>query len=1588
MSRVIENTAYPSAMEVKLRRIRWRQVGIAVVRAVAIAGAALIGAMLVAMLADWWLTLFSTGVRAALTITSLSLATAVFLMVGVRPIIHAFGWARAANEADSEVPQLEERWTTVSHFAKSGRQPNTTLSQAMLKQVTSEAVALGTLVEPARVVRVARLRRVLMMAGACAVALGGFLAANWQENSVLLRRFWAPTASITATQLTSVTGDAAVPRGQAVSIVTTLSGLERDAASLMLVTDSDDSNTITLAADPDSPQTFTHYVDVDESFRYRVRAGDGQTRWHSITAIDPPEISEVRLTVTAPEYVDRPPYEKSLIPGRVKAIQGSRLTLEMRSEAELERFELLLTSDDELGEPIERTLTLTSEDGGWYRFETLLEKDLSLSPNLYSPYGLTNEDRRVCRIRVIPDKAPVARVISPTDEMSVSPDEVLDIKFEAHDDHGIAKAELVVYRENEDGEQEVMSIQEIPLDDQQLEKHILSEVQLDLSDYELDEGTNISYAVRVTDNRMLNLDPKDIAARKAEGDSPQGESDEAADANNEAASLANASESENPTEEGESPNVAETASASEKQDSDEAASGESHDGEAAPEETQVAKADAVSGSKEPSEESSSNEGAANAEADEKKKSDPAASVAESGKEGLRVGDDKPEPSETAATESAEGSSAKDTEPSDTTAVAAGEGDASMPTENPEATGDKVAAGEPSSEQNKDAITEGEDSSESPANAIAATKPAEAAEEEDAEGENASAVGSAQTPTDANPQLAQSGSRGPQDPQDDAQRADSEDPANANAEQADQDPRRSGSIQLSEAGAGSPSNSNPPPDLERDMQFETQRGQNTESNRMRLRITDRLAAVAEAGESRRTDTMNTRRLLEKIDEQLEAAEATLVELNEQPDLSELAEKSKHVDGRLEAAERIIADLRNDSKETKYEFVGLQMLDIGRTHLTPARDRMFVLIQDPGSNPARNVLEALHHTSAARELLAALTKRFEEVARERELAEALEEVAEIYEVYVENTQGVLREAQKNQNPLRRKMAVVEVDEAYLERYADVLEMRREIMAEFARILADDPRLMGKYMDMIKRRDGNLRNRLTDLRELQEEFSIEVSGWLRVDEAQRPDVWIQVAEMRLLAAKDLVKSALELEARTLSQLPLKLEPDSGIGGQVVRHAKEVALKARQSSLTANELMNDALENDEAKHDLVTLASELTFELTELDAVLERLAFEHEEDDEVGDFTTRRLAESRAVAELAIAWVELASHVKHERFHGLAAVDQQKLAVDTDRLRVDMDRIENDLAGLFRPDDVPAEVTNIIRELMIVMETITFNQAAATYELNNGQLEKAEAQQTMAIEGFERAEELFDKMRRTSVDILDEREVQNPNIADLEDPTLDEFLERLEREPNLRQLLGIPNRPSNLRVLRDWMLWQTQGGGGAGQEGSLQQAAMNASQRAMMMAQRKLNEEQKQKRAADDGELTEEEAKQFAKAEETEEDMQRMLQAIEEKMKDPATDEEQRKELQKNAEMLAQMLEEAREGRLNRKRWEELAKSDEMKAMLLALANGEPIPDSQWNRLMSTLDTGLWQVRGRTPPEEHRKAIEQYQDQIRRLLNAEDVE
>jgi hypothetical protein len=404
-----------------------------------------------------------------------------------------------------------------------------------------------------------------------------------------------------------------------------------------------------------------------------------------------------------------------------------------------------------------------------------------------------------------------------------------------------------------------------------------------------------------------------------------------------------------------------------------------------------------------------------------------------------------------------------------------------------------------------------------------------------------------------------------------------------------------------------------------------------------------------------------------------------------------------------------------------------------------------------------------------------------------------------------------------------------------------------------------------------------------------------------------------------------------------------------------------------------------DDGAAALAAEADAMRLALVEFDAALEQLEADSSDED-TGQFVLKRLAEGRALAEHIGSWAESVTHIQQHNFLGLAKVDQQQLAERTEQQRMAMLEINTQLAGQF-PSGVPEKVQAIVSELQQVMEAITFNQVAAAFSLEGKAGADAESQQMLAVESFERAQELFDQMRRLVVDELDKIDPEDPNIADLEDPTLDQLLQRLEREPDLDTLLGLGQRPRNLRIVTDWMVWEEQGAGGA--EELADEAARRARRRAeeeMRMAR------QKPKPAENDTDKSDEEWQKVADAETAQELLEKKIRELKEKAAAPETDAAETEKLLQMAKQLEALRQQLGNRDISADQWERIVRSDQMKAVMRAMASGEPMPDSQWNRVLSSLDKGLWQVKRRTPPEAYRRAIEQYQERIRKLTSLGD--
>ena len=1519
MSQLTHDSVFPSVMREKLRSVRWRQAGLSAARAIAIGAAVLLAGMIVSMIIDWAVTLFDTRVRILLTTSTLLLGTATLLVTGMRPIIAAFGWTRAAGCVDARIPVLQERWRTVASFAESRHQPTNPIAKAMLQLVTSEAVAMNTLVKPGQVVQSVNLRRPTIGLVIACTALIGFMLVNLPQTSVLLQRFWFPTLNISATQLESVTGNIVVPRGQSIEIVTRMSGLQRSSA-MMAMTMEKQIDEMELKPVADQPGLLSVTLDVDESFKYRVQAGDGRTAWHSVTAIDFPTLSDIRLTVTPPEYVDEPATEKTLIPGRIRAVQGSQFELAMKPAQKLKTLTLMLTlpatvvggdatiaatttagtsKPDAAIEPkeLQRSMLLTCGDDGWYHFETQLTEDFSLSPMLVSTHGLTNENPRVCRIEVIEDKAPVARIISPNEESAASPDETIEIKFEAHDDHGITTAELVVYdTETKEGEEpKILAVKQIPLGDQQFHKHVMGKTELNLKELGLEEGKSISYAVRVTDNRMLEMEPESTRSRlmplaEAQAtDQPQG----------------NAKSTERTTA---------------KVGDDKSKNGDATDiGEkAADAKSLIASA-----------------------GDQKRLADQYAQM-------LSDSRDRQSANAPAARETLDESNgvprnaAIPKEPQDASAK--------EPTPQP-SDGDMPLADAAANAESKNANFE----SAAPASA-------------NKNSNNNNANNSVKN-TSTNGGVSDNAIKrepGKQPPNDDKPNNPSNE-KKPNTEIVNSIVMPSAKVQMRAQRSDA--------------------GQQQETDRRKLKITARLDALAKRAEDQKQLGNPVRAKVVQIDQMLEVIEGKLNALyRHQVDESLRGDGFKELDVNLGDVEAFVAELSVETQDSAFEFVGLQMVDISANHVTPARDAVFVAIRKPDSGADVHAEEALHHVVSARERLLALLRKYDRVKQEQELAKKIDEAIKMYTVYIEGSQRLMREAAQNFDPLKlqREMAVVDVDQAYLDRLAEVTRMRRDMMSELAKILGDDPRLRSRYLDLIKRRRASLRSQLAELAARQDQSAQEVLGWLNVSENQRENYWLQVSDLRLDLPKELAKEAQQFADRIEKQMPLVLDATQGTAARTIALAKQIALDVRRCDFEVCELRKAGGEVT-ATSRLSLAASDLVYRIGELAASLDQLNFEAGTQAGVDDYIRLRTAENRSLADQADAWSETAAAIEKKSYSGLANMDLEQISIATELLRMEMLNIEADLAGEFNEENpMPQEIANLTQDLLRLMESVTFNQASATFAFSSDRIEPGAAQQELALKGFEEAGKILDQLRRKTIESLDKEEVQDPNIADLRDPTLDDFLARLEREPDIEAQLGIPNRPRNIRILQETMQWAQNGGAMLG--GSGDAARMRAQQ--MMKQQLEADggkEPKPDDKPRDVREMTEDERKQLAESKDMQQmlkdQMQKSMEQLEERMQDPATTDQQRRQLQDMAERLAQAQEEMKNELTPEQLWRRMVEADRTKAAMEALAKGETLPDEQWNKLMSSLDDGLGQVGGKTPPEDYRKAIEQYQDRIRQL-------
>ncbi len=439
MSTSMRSIEVPAQVQNKLRDVRRRETRLKFLSGATSALAAFLAVMMAAMLVDWLFTLFSTPLRTILTLIALATGALLLLVWGLRPLISRFHATDVARDVDEAIPQLEERWSTVTELSETLDPPEIRGADAMIRQVTLEAAALEHQVTPEAVATTEKVQKSLYVLGGISAALLLAMLVNWQQTSVLLQRFWLPAADISMTKVTSVTGDTVIGEGESLHLEAVVENLPQ-ASAVLFVRDSQGNSQepLTLLPSKKNENSFEQdWAVVEESFEYRVRSGDGQTPWHSVTVVERPRITAIDFRITPPAYSNLAPIAQQGLPRKVRALEESRLEVSFQASTALSSFELMLDK--------ERSVTLSANEAGVYSYSALLTEPLTLSPILTSEFKLTNETPPTCRITVYHDRAPKVKITTPDDEIAIRSDDSLKVEFTAQDDFGITKAELVVY---------------------------------------------------------------------------------------------------------------------------------------------------------------------------------------------------------------------------------------------------------------------------------------------------------------------------------------------------------------------------------------------------------------------------------------------------------------------------------------------------------------------------------------------------------------------------------------------------------------------------------------------------------------------------------------------------------------------------------------------------------------------------------------------------------------------------------------------------------------------------------------------------------------------------------------------------------------------------------------------------------------------------------------------------------------------------------------------------------------------------------------------------------------------------------------
>ena len=173
---------------------------------------------------------------------------------------------------------------------------------------------------------------------------------------------------------------------------------------------------------------------VTRGLRYRIRAGDGESRGYRVEVSQPPVLEKLSLKVTPPAYTGLP--TRTVDGGDTECIAGSTVVLQAQMSGAPTATGSITYDGAEHAASVE---------GGLLRAEIKPTATLSYGVRLVGTSGLVAELPQRWLLTVIPDRPPQVKLSGRgLDSGLIGTDEAVVMEVEATDDIGLRSLELVV----------------------------------------------------------------------------------------------------------------------------------------------------------------------------------------------------------------------------------------------------------------------------------------------------------------------------------------------------------------------------------------------------------------------------------------------------------------------------------------------------------------------------------------------------------------------------------------------------------------------------------------------------------------------------------------------------------------------------------------------------------------------------------------------------------------------------------------------------------------------------------------------------------------------------------------------------------------------------------------------------------------------------------------------------------------------------------------------------------------------------------------------------------------------------------------